>query len=337
MGKTLGFDLGSAYTAFCAEGENDIKIIPTVITIDKKKDCPISSGNEAKKMIGRAPSTLNVIRPIKNGSTSDADALALFLSEILEKTGSSSVFSRTEIISTLPFGSESEERTRESAIMSSGISTFDFVYTPIAIALGAGMPTDISTGRMIVDVGAGHTDASIISHGDVVVSSSLKVGGDAMTEAIRAYIVEEHGIEIGELTAEALKTKLGTLNAGTPAKSAKISGKARADKSSRHSDKITASALITSHELVPVLIPYADKIVENIVGALKNLPAEISSDISDFGILLSGGGAALDALPAYIQKTLGVKVTTTKAPALDAARGLLRIINGGRAYSKFTR
>ena len=337
MGKTLGFDLGSAYTAFCVGGENDIKVIPSVVAIDRKKDCLIASGNEAKKMIGRAPSTLSVLKPIKNGIISDAEATSLFLSEILEKTGSSSVFSRTEVISTLPFGIESEERTRENAIISAGISTFDFVYTPIAIALGAGMPTDISTGRMIVDVGAGHTDASIISHGDVVVSSSLKIGGDAMTEAIMAYVAQDHGIEIGELTAEALKIKLGTLNGGAPIRSVKIYGKVRADKNSKHSEKITASAIITSQELIPVLAPCVDKIVGNIIGALKNLPAEISSDISDFGILLSGGAAALDGLSAYIQKSLGVKVTTTKMPALDAARGVLRIINGGRAYAKFTR
>lgn len=337
MGKTLGFDLGSAYTALCIQDETNIMAIPSVVTIDKKSDRLIASGNEAKKMIGRAPDTLNVIKPFKNGLINDADAASLLMTSLLEKTETSSVFKRTEIISTLPFGAGNEESARERAIMSAGISTFDFVYTPIAIALGAGMPVDLSEGRMIVDVGAGHTDASVISHGDVIVSSTIKTAGDAMTDAIRAYVADEHGIEIGELTAEALKIKLGTLNANAPIKSAKICGKVRADKNSKHGDRITASALITSQELVPILTPYADKIVENIIEALKNTPTEISSDISAFGILLSGGGAMLNGLPKYLENALRVKVSTTKMPSLDAIRGVLRIVNGGRAFAKFTR
>ena len=199
------------------------------------------------------------------------------------------------------------------------------------------MPLDISTGRMIVDVGAGHTEASIISHGGVVIASSIKSAGDAMTKAIADYVTKAHGIEIGELTAEAIKIKLGTLNPAAPQRSIKISGKVRADKSSKYIDKITASAVITSQELIPVLAPFADKIIETITGALEKTPPEISSDISDFGILLSGGGAALNGLAGYIEKSLKVKVTSTKTPALDAARGVMRIINGGRTYAKFTK
>ena len=196
------------------------------------------------------------------------------------------------------------------------------------------MPLDIATGRMIVDIGAGHADASVISHGGIVISSAVKSAGDAMTEAVAQYVADAHGIEIGELTAEAIKVKLGTLNPSAPQRSLRISGKVRANK---NADKITSSAVITSNELIPVLAPFADKIIETITSALENTPPEISSDISDFGILLSGGGAAMNGMAGYIEKALKVKVTTTKAPALDAARGLLRIINGGRTYAKFTR
>lgn len=337
MSKALGFDLGSAYTAMCIQNETNIVAIPSVVTIDKKSDRLIASGNEAKKMIGRAPDSLNVIKPLKNGLISDADATSLLMSSLLEKAEASSVFKRTEIIVTLPFGTENEENARERAIMAAGISTFDFVYTPIAIALGAGMPIDLPNGRMVVDVGAGHTDASVISHGDVIVSSTINTAGDAMTDAIRAYVADEHGIEIGELTAEALKTKLGTLNPSAPIKSVKICGKVRADKNSKHGDKITASALITSQELVPVLTPYADRIVENIVEALKNTPNEISADISEFGLILSGGGAMLNGLAKYLENALRIKVSMTKRPSLDAICGVLRIVEGGRAFAKFTR
>ena len=339
MSKTIGFDIGSAYTAFCVQEGKDIKMMPTVITLEKKTDRVVATGNDARLMIGRAPSTLNVIRPIQNGFVSDAEATSLLLADILERTAPTSVFERTEVISTLPYGFEKEELALENAIIGAGINTFDFVYTPIAIALGAGMPVDVPAGRLIVDIGAGHSDASIISEGDVVISSIIKTAGNSMTEAIAGYILEAHGIEIGELTAEAIKIKIGTLNPAAPLKSIKISGKARADKNADLRHKVTADAVITSKELIPVLSPIADKITENIISTLthKNVPAEIASDVTNFGVLLSGGGAMLDGLSAYIQKALKIKVTCTKLPQADAARGLVRIINGGRAFAKFTR
>lgn len=335
MGKALGFDLGSAYTAFCIQEEKELRTIPSVIATDKKTQRIVAVGNDAKKMIGRTPSTVTVSKPIVNGLVGDISSTAILISEILERLEIASVFKRAEIVATIPFGAgKNDEHALEAAITDAGISTIDFVETPLAIALGAGMPLDIATGRLIVDIGAGHADASVISHGGVVISSAVKSAGNAMTEAIVKYIAEVHGIEIGELTAEAIKVKLGTLNPSAPQKSLKISGKACADK---NTSKITSSAIITSHELIPVLATLTDKIIETIMSALENTPPEISSDISDFGILLSGGGAAINGMAGYIEKSLKVKVTTTKAPALDAIRGVLRIINGGRAYAKFTK
>lgn len=335
MGRALGFDLGSAYTAFCLQDEREIRTVPSVIAIEKRSQRVIASGNDAKKMIGRAPATINISKPIRNGLVGDISSTALLISEILERLEVASVFKRSEMVATLPFGAtKNDEHALEAAITEAGISTLDFVETPLAIALGAGMPLDIATGRMIVDIGAGHADASVISHGGVVISSAVRSAGDAMTEAVASYISEAHGIEVGELTAEAIKVKLGTLNPSAPQRSLKISGKVRADK---NANKITSSAVITSHELIPILTPFADKIVETIMSALENTPPEISSDISAFGILLSGGCAAMNGITGYIERALKVKVTTTKAPALDAARGVLRIVNGGRMYAKFTK
>lgn len=338
MGKALGFDLGSACTAFCIQDEKEIRMTPSVIALDKKTQRVMASGNEAKKMIGRTPAAVCVTRPIQNGLVADIASASILITEILEKIESASVFRRAEMVATIPFGtSKNDERALETAITESGIATLDFVEAPLAIALGAGMPLDIATGRIIVDIGAGHASASVISHGGVVLSSGIKTAGDAMTEAVAKYVAEAHGIEIGELTAESIKVKLGTLNPSSPQRSIKISGKVKASKNSIHNDRITASAIITSHELIPVLAPFADRIIETITEALEKTPPEISSDISDFGILISGGGAALNGMAGYIEKALRVKVTTTKAPALDAARGVLRIINGGRMYAKFTR
>ena len=335
MGKALGFDLGSALTAFCIQDEREIGAIPSVIAIDKKEQRVIASGNEAKKMIGRAPSTINILKPINNGLVNDIPSAAIMISEILERLEIASVFKRAEMVATIPSGiSKNDEHAFEAAITDAGISTLDFVETPLAIALGAGMPLDITKGRMIIDVGAGYVGASVISHGGVVISGAINSAGYAMTEAIAHYISNTHGIEIGELTAEMIKVNLGTLNPLTPQRSVRICGKARADK---NIDRITAAATITSHELIPVLTPFADKIIDTVISVLEKTPPEISSDISDFGILISGGGASLNGLSSYIEKKLNVKVISTKTPSLDAIRGVLRIVNGGRMYAKFTK
>lgn len=338
MGRAIGFDLGSAYTALCLQDEKDIKMIASTIAMSKTEKRVKASGNEAKKMIGRTPKSIIVESPVKDGLVDDISIAALFITEILEKIEMPSVFKKAEAVATVSMGAtKNDERALEAAFTDSGITTLDFVDTPIAIALGSGMPTDMSKGIMVVDAGAGHIEASIVSHGGVVSYSGIKQAGNDMTDAVAGYIADVHGIEVGPLTAEAVKVKIGTLLHTAPQKSIRVNGKVVPGKGAMHGNKMTSSVAVTSHELIPVLSPFADKIIETIASTLKETPPEISSDISDFGILLSGGVAALPGLAAYIEKALRIRVSTTKAPAFDAIRGVLRIINGGRAYAKFTK
>lgn len=333
MANTIGLDLGSEYTKLCVQGQKDLRNVPTLITTETKTKNLRASGNEAKKMLGRTPPTLTVTKPIVNGLISDIDSATMFVSDTLEKLELGSLFKRLSIIATLlPGAAEKEEDAMEKTLIGAGISTIDYVDTPIAIAIGAGMPHNILSARMIVDIGGGHISVSIISHGEVIISSSVRTGGGAMTEAVKQYIADSRGIEIGNNTAELLKIKLSTLNEKAEKKSLKINGKMLIEKS--NSDKLTSSAVITGTELTPVIIPFADLIVERITATLGEAPTEIASDISDFGILLSGGVSALTGLPEYIEKKLGISVTTTKAPGFDAARGILRII-GDHHYNKF--
>ena len=338
MSKAIGFDFGSSCTAYCDRDKKEIMMMPSVVALNKKTKHVLAVGNNARKMIGRTPGSIELTKPIKSGLITDMDAASVLIGEIAEILGASSALRKADRYATLPFGiSKSDENAFFEAILSTGAGTINFVDTPKAIALGAGMPLDSSAGRMIVDIGAGYASASIISHGDVVISGSVHSAGDAMTAAVAEYIAEVHGIEVGELTAETIKIKLGTLDPTTVPKSLKVCGKVRPDKNPKLAGRITAAATITSHELIPVLAPFADKIIETITGALENTPPEISSDISDFGILLSGGSAMLDGMATYLRNALGVKVSITKTPAQDAARGLARIIRGGREYSRFTR
>ena len=339
MGKTIGLDLGSSTTVICMQdqNENGIKSAPTVIAFEKKTKRVLALGSDAKKMIGRAPAQITVSTPISGGVVTDVENTTLFVTELLENLNVPSVFSHTEMVVTIPGGANKNEETAlETAILDANISTFDLVEAPVAIALGAGMPVDLTNSITVVDVGAGQASASIISHGGVVVSSTTKYAGDEMTLAIADYVANTHGIIIGELTAEALKIKLATLNPSSPQKSMRICGKKKATKDNANS-RVTRSATITSHELIPVLAPIANVIIATIKKTMQGIPPDISADISDFGILLSGGCAAMDGLAEYIEKAMRVRVFTTKTPSLDAAKGLLRIINGGRAYKNFVK
>lgn len=334
MANTIGLDLGSEYTKLCIQGEKDLKYIPTLITTETKTGTLRASGNEAKRMLGRTPLTLTVTKPIVNGLIADIDSATMFVSDTLERLELGSLFKRLSIIATIPpDAAEKEEDATEKTLINAGVSAIDYVDTPIAIALGAGMPHNISGGRMVVDIGAGHIGVSVISHGEVVVSSSVRTAGNAMTEAVKRYVANVHSIEIGENTAELIKIKLGALNGQSQMKSLKINGRMIAEKGGP--DKFTASAIITSNELAPLIKPFADLIIDRITATLGETPTEISSDISDFGILLSGGVSALPGLSEYIEKALGISVTTTKTPSLDAAKGILRIISGGHAFNKF--
>ena len=231
MGKAIGFDLGSSCTAYCDRDNKDIMMMPSIIACDRKTKQTLAVGSEARKMIGRTPSSIELIRPIRGGIITDIDSTSVLLGEIADLLGATSVFKKADRYVAIPFGiSKSDENAFKDAILAVGLGTINYVDTAKAIALGAGMPLDSTAGRMIVDIGASCATASIISHGDVVISGSAKYAGDAMTSAIADYITEVHGIEVGELTAEAIKIKLGTLDPTSQPKTLKISGKAKPDK-----------------------------------------------------------------------------------------------------------
>ena len=338
MAKMLGIDMGSANTAFCIEDENEIKTSASLIAIEEESQRILATGNEARKMVGRTPASIQVISPIKEAMVDDAEAATSMMSELIARLEISPFLKQPGVLATIPYGlNKSDENVLASIFHDARASTVDFVETPMAIALGAGMPLDLTTGKLVVDIGAGHSSASIISHGGIVLSSSIHTAGNAMTEAVAKHVADVHGIEVGPLTAEMIKVNLATLSRSTPQKSIKIYGKVKPSKDAVRVNKFTASAVITSHELIPVLSPIVDDIIKNIKKALESANSEISSDVSDFGILLSGGVAAMNGLAGYIEQMLHVKVHTTKAPAFDAVKGTLRIINGGHKFAKFTK
>ena len=225
MGKMLGIDLGTAYTRFCLDKDVVVLRAPSVVSIENKTKQVLAAGTEAKLMIGRTPSNISAIKPIRNGIVSNKTHTALMLGTFLERKELVSAFRRPTVLSSIPFGTtESERSTLEDALFEAGASTVLLTEAPIAAAIGAGMKIANARGSMIVDIGAGTIEVAVISQGRVVISSSLKLAGEAMTDAVIQNVIDNHSILIGEMSAEQLKVKLGTLSP-TDVGTAEISGK----------------------------------------------------------------------------------------------------------------
>lgn len=328
MAKLLGIDLGTAYTRLCLGRDGIVLRAPSVVSIENRTKEVLAAGLDAKKMIGRTPSNISAIKPIRGGIVANVEHASLLLGTFFEQNELTSTFRRPTVLSAIPFGaSESERRAIEDAIFEAGASTVLLTEAPLAAAIGAGMKVMSARGSMIVDVGAGTVEVAVVSHGGVVISSTIKHAGEAMTDAVVRCVMENHSILIGEMTAEHIKVKIGTL-ATADRGSEEIYGK---------STKMggAAKATVSSGELREALTPYAGAIVSAIRRALEEMPPELSSDISDYGIILCGGGSLLPGLPEYISHALGVIVTRAKDPMDCVASGINRILFGGSEMRRF--
>ena len=328
MAKMLGIDLGTAYTRFCLGNEGIVLRAPSVISIENRTQAVLAVGAEAKRMIGRTPANISAIKPIRGGTVANIEHASLLVGTFLEGSELTSTFRRPTILAGIPFGaSESERRAVEDALFEAGASTVLLTEQPMAAAIGAGMKVMSARGGMLVDIGAGTIEVAVVSHGGIIISSSLKTAGESMTDAVIRAVIENHSVLIGEMTAEALKIKLGTL-APVDRGSAPISGK---------STKMggVAQATVSSGELREALMPYAETIIKTIRGALEAMPPELSSDISDYGILLCGGGSLLPGLADIIKNALGMNVTRAKDPMDCVCLGINRILSGGSEMRRF--
>lgn len=328
MGKTIGIDLGTAYTRFCLGKEGVILRAPSVISIENKTKQVLAVGSEARRMIGRTPANISAIKPIRGGIVANIEHASLLVGTFLEQTELTSAFRRPTVLSAIPFGaSESERRAIEDAIFEAGASTVLLTEAPLAAAIGAGMKVMSARGAMLVDIGAGTVEVAVISHGGIVISSALKTAGESMTDAVIRCVMDNHSVLIGEMTAESLKVKLGTLSP-VDRGSIEICGK---------STKMggAAKAVVSSGELREALLPYGAHIVKTIRGALEAMPPELSSDISDYGILVCGGGSLLPGLTEYIKNDLGMNVARAKDPMDCVCLGINKILCGGSDMRRF--
>ena len=312
----LAIDLGTANTLVYVKGKGIICDEPSMVVFNRDNKKPVAIGREAKEMLGKTPSSIVTIRPLKDGVIADFDATEEMLKYFITKAHNRRNFVSPRIIVGVPSGiTQVEQRAVKDAAYASGAREVYLIEEPMAAAVGVGLPVGEPSGNMIVDVGGGTTDVAVISIDGIVYSKVVRVGGDRMDEAIMAYIKRKYNLLIGEKTAEQIKIKLGSAYP-TKDKLEPVGVKGRDLLSG-----IPKAINITEDEIRDALQESVGVILDTIKVTLENTPPELSADIVDRGIVLAGGGALLRGLDAAIREQTGVPVVVPDDPLTAVVRG----------------
>lgn len=306
--KEIGIDLGTANTLVFVKGKGIIKREPSVVAVDVRNDTVLAVGSQAKEMIGRTPGSIVAVRPLKDGVIADFDVTASMLRYFISKTVRSMFFSRPRVIICIPSGvTEVERRAVEDAARQAGAGTVDLIEEPMAAAIGAGLPISEPTGSMVVDIGGGTSEVAVISLGGIVTATSERVAGDKLDEAIISYVKCKHNLLIGERTAEDIKIKIGSAVPYSSEGEMTVKGRNLVD-------GLPKDVTITSEEVREALAEPLRRIVEAVKVTLENTPPELSADIFDRGITITGGGALLRGIDTLISKNTNMPVHIAESP-----------------------
>lgn len=328
MARQIGIDLGSANTLIYLKDNGIILSSPTVIALDKNTGKDLCYGSQAKRMLGKTPKYIRVSKPVREGVIADMDDTTLFITRLLEKTELISFFSRPDAYVCVPTKcTEVERRAVQTAIYEAGTRNVSLVQEPLAAAVGAGLKVLSAKGRMIVDIGEGTTEVAVISLGDIVVSRSQKIAGSNLDSAIMNYLYNERRIEVGELTAERLKVKVGVANPLINRGEAQVVGR-------NLKTGMAISSTVSSREIHYAIKPALASIVHQIRQTLEATPPELTSDVCNNGIVLSGGGALLSGLADYVSAELGVKVLLAPKPLESVCIGIGKMLESEGELNK---
>jgi rod shape-determining protein MreB len=318
--KDIGIDLGTANTLVHVKGKGIILREPSVVAISKGDNKVLAVGEEAKEMIGRTPGNIVAIRPMKDGVIADFDVTQMMLKEFIAKTGSSRGLFRPRVVICIPSGvTEVEKRAVEEAVLSAGAREAYLIEEPMAAAIGANLPVDEPTGSMVVDIGGGTSEVAVISLGGIVTSRSVRVAGDEIDRYIVAYIKKEYNLMIGERTAEEIKMTIGSAYEYDNESEMEIRGR---DLVSGLPKNLT----ITSQEIRQAISEPVMAIIDAIKFTLEKTPPELSADIIDRGIVLTGGGALIRNLDKLAQIETGIPVNIAENPLDCVAMGAGKVL-----------
>jgi rod shape-determining protein MreB len=327
--KDIGIDLGTASCLVYVKGKGIVLTEPSVVAVDLDSDEVIAYGREAQMMIGRTPENIITVRPLRDGVISQYDRTLEMLQYFLRRA-CGPLLIPPRVVICVPSGiTEVEERAVEDAVRNAGARAAYLIEEPVAAAIGAGIDISAPSGNMVVDIGGGTTDIAVISLGGAVVSTSIKVAGNKFDEAIIKYIKKKYDVILGDRTAEELKINIGCVFPRMQKVEMEVRGR-------NLTSGLPVNIVVNSDDMLEALKEPANMVVEAVMSVLERTPPELSADISDRGIYMTGGGALLDGLDKLLQEKTGINVMiandTVSCVALGTGKALdnLDVLDGKR-------
>lgn len=309
--KDIGIDLGTANVLIHVKGQGIVLNEPSVVAIDKNTNKVLAVGEEARRMVGRTPGNIVAIRPLRDGVIADFDVTESMLKHFINKLNVKGFLSKPRILICCPTNITSvEQKAIKEAAEKSGGKKIYLEEEPKVAAIGAGMDIFQPSGNMVIDIGGGTTDVAVLSMGDIVTSASIKMAGDNFDNDILNYVKKEYKLLIGERTAENVKINIATVFPGSRNEEMEIRGRDMVN-------GLPRTITVTSKEIEEALKESVDVIVQAAKNVLEKTPPELSADIIDRGVILTGGGALLHGIDQLLAEELRVPVLVADEP-LDA-------------------
>lgn len=318
--KDIGIDLGTANTLIFMKGKGIIMREPSVVAVETRTDRVKYVGQEAKDVIGRTPGSIVAVRPLKDGVIADFDITTSMLEIFIKKVFNNSAFARPRVVICIPSGVTAvERRAVKEATLKAGAKQVSIIEEPMAAAIGAGLPVSEATGSMVVDIGGGTSEVAVISLGGIVAARSVRVGGDEFDVSIIQYVKKKYNLLIGERTAEAVKINIGSAYPYEDEQPMEIKGRNLVD-------GLPKNIYITPAEIREALEDPLSAVLDAIKVTLERTPPELSADIIDHGITLTGGGALLKNLDKLVSEETGMPVYIADNPLDCVAIGTGRVL-----------
>jgi len=315
IGRDMAVDLGTANTLVYVRGKGIVLNEPSVVAINQNTGSILAVGAEAKKMIGRTPGNIVAIRPLKDGVIADFDTTERMLRYFIQKVHRRRRYNRPRLVVCVPSGITGvEQRAVKDAGYAAGARKVFIIEEPMAAAIGSGLPVHEPTGNMVVDIGGGTTEVAVISLGGIVTAQSIRVGGDELDNAIIQYVKKEYSLMLGERTAEEIKIAIGSAFPIPDEPHAEIRGRDLVS-------GLPKTIVVSSEEIRKALEEPVNSIVDAVKATLDRTPPELSGDIMDRGIVLTGGGALLKGLDERLRHETGMPIHITDNPLDSVALG----------------
>jgi len=326
--KKIAVDLGTANSLVYVSGKGVIINEPTVVAVSVGSNEVIAVGNAAKEMIGRTPEGISPFRPLKDGVIADYTVTEAMLKYFLNKSLGRIRFLGPTVLIAVPAGVSSvESRAVIESAVGAGAKTAYLMPEPLAASIGAGLPISAASGNMIVNSGGGTTEIAIVSLGGLVVHGSVRVAGNKIDEAIASYIRRKYGLIIGDKTAEQLKIKIGSALPSDKEVKAEVKGR-------DFVEGLPKTLVVTSTEITNAIEPVLKQIVQAIKEVLGKTPPELSADVLDKGIVMSGGTALLNHFDKYITKLTGIPAHVADDPLFCVIKGLGTAVENLEVFEK---